>query len=391
MRRRFGTVARGGLLAGLVLAAALAGCSDEKSGSADANKTPAADPAAGKHVAETQCRPCHAVDGRGTTPGIPNLAGEPQQYLLASLSEYRNGRRLHGALRNIASSLTDAQTRDVTAYFAGLQRQAINGHAPVFSPFEHGKALSPTCVKCHGANGVSTTPGTPNLAGQQPHYFVAALQEYLNGTRETSPMHALIRGLDKLDMDSLALYFGSQTPLQRPKAAVGDAAAGERHTVLCAGCHGLQGVSSDSSTPSLAGQDAVYLVNAIKAYRAKRRNEPMQRAVAALSDKDVDDIAAYYAGLPAHAAEDGPGLVREITQKCDRCHSAAAAGVPAAFPVLFGQDKDYLIMALRAYRDGRRQSSVMHNMSIPYGDAVIESVASFYASRAPAGETGGKQ
>jgi cytochrome c553 len=39
-------------------------------------------------------------------------------------------------------------------------------------------------------------------------------------------------------------------------------------------------------------------------------------------------------------------------------------------------------MALRGYRDGRRQSTVMHNMSVPYGDAVIESLASFYASRA---------
>jgi cytochrome c553 len=38
-------------------------------------------------------------------------------------------------------------------------------------------------------------------------------------------------------------------------------------------------------------------------------------------------------------------------------------------------------MALRAYRDDRRVSSVMHKMSLPYGDAVIESLASFYASR----------
>jgi len=58
-----------------------------------------------------------------------------------------------------------------------------------------------------------------------------------------------------------------------------------------------------------------------------------------------------------------------------------ASAMPIAFPTLAGQDKDYLVMALRAYRDGRRQSSVMHNMSIPYGDAIIESLATFYATR----------
>jgi cytochrome c553 len=54
-----------------------------------------------------------------------------------------------------------------------------------------------------------------------------------------------------------------------------------------------------------------------------------------------------------------------------------------AVPIINGQDEDYLIMALRAYRDDRRRSSVMHVMSVPYSDTVIESIASFYASQPP--------
>jgi cytochrome c553 len=50
-------------------------------------------------------------------------------------------------------------------------------------------------------------------------------------------------------------------------------------------------------------------------------------------------------------------------------------------PKIAGQDRDYLVMAIRAYRDERRASSTMHNMSLPYGDAVIESIASYYASQ----------
>lgn len=373
------------------LAAVLAGCSDEKAADAKAGKPTAADLAAGKAVAEKNCQPCHQLDGRGTAPGIPNVAGEPQQYLALSLTEYRSGKRLHGALRNIAVNLTDLETQNVTAYFASLPRRPADTKVADFSPYEHGKTIAPSCISCHGENGISTTPGTPNLAGQQPQYFVLAMQEYLNGTRETSPMHGLLRKLNKIETESVALFFGSFAPNVRPKPAFGDPVAGEKRTVVCGGCHGVHGIAVDTATPSLASQDPTYLVRAIKAYRNKRPHEQMQRAVAALTDKDVDDIAAFYAIQPGRAADDGPKLVEEITQKCNRCHGPDGASATAAFPLLYGQDKDYLVMSLRAYRDGRRQSSVMHNMSIPYGDAVIESLASFYARQSKAANTGASQ
>lgn len=373
------------VLIGVLLAVMLAGCSDNKSaGDKGAAEKPAAvDLAAGKAIAEKTCLPCHGLDGKGKAPGIPNLGGQTEHYLIASLKDYKDGVRLHGALRDIAAHLSDDDTRNVAAYFSSLPPVPPERGA-VFSPYDHGKSLAPACTKCHGENGVSNVSGTPNLAGQQPHYFVNAIQEYLNAMREKSPMHGLIRGLNRVDMESLALFFASQTPAERPPPPFGNPAAAERKTILCAGCHGLHGVSSDSGTPSLASQDPVYLVNAIKAYRAKRRNEPMQRAVAALSDKDIENIAAYYTVQKSRRAEDGPALVREITEKCDRCHGSATPGATVAFPRIRAQDKDYLIMALRAYRDGRRHSSVMHNMSVPYGDAVIESLASFYATKAAA-------
>jgi cytochrome c553 len=362
------------------LAATLIGCSRQQSSDNTASKSEAVDIAAGKAIAEKTCMPCHGLDGRGTAPGIPNLAGQIDHYLVAALKEYKDGTRVHGALRNIASQLSDSDTRNVAAYFASLPPPRATV-ASAFSPYEHGKSLAPECTKCHGENGISTTSGTPNLAGQQPQYFANAVQEYLNITREKAPMHALIRSLNRVDVDSLALFFASQTPAVRPPPPFGNPAAGESKTILCAGCHGLHGVSTDSATPSLASQDPVYLVNAIKAYRNTRRNEAMQRAVAALSDADIENIAAYYTVQKSRAVEEGPVLLRDITDKCDRCHGTETPGASQAFPHIRGQDKDYLVMALRAYRDGRRQSSVMHNMSVPYGDAVIEGLASFYSSK----------
>jgi cytochrome c553 len=50
-------------------------------------------------------------------------------------------------------------------------------------------------------------------------------------------------------------------------------------------------------------------------------------------------------------------------------------------PKIKGQDRDYLIMALRAYRDDRRESSMMHKMSLPYSDSIIESLSAAYAAQ----------
>jgi len=281
--------------------------------------------------------------------------------------------------------LSDADTRNVVAYFASLPPidASSRQHVQPFSPYETGQKLAVACAECHGVDGNSTKPGVPSLAGQQPRYFASAIHEYLDGSRGTpSPMHMLVRDMRAVEVDSVALYFAAQTPAQRPPAGFGDPAQGERHTVLCTGCHGLLGVSADPATPSLAGQDPQYLVDALKAYRNPRKYEPMIRVVAGLTDTDVDNIAAFYTIQKSKPAENGPALVRELTDRCNRCHGPGVHSADLAIPRLSGQDMDYLVMALRSYRDNRRQTSVMHNMVLPYGDAVVETLASYYASQA---------
>ena len=88
--------------------------------------------------------------------------------------------------------------------------------------------------------------------------MVTAIEEYHRGDRKTAPMKSVLRDASKLDLESLALYYASQTPAQRPAPSVGDAAAGEPRSGMCGGCHGPRGVSRDAATPSLAGQDPQY-------------------------------------------------------------------------------------------------------------------------------------
>ncbi len=370
------------ILLGIVLSLALVGCSEKQSGQSSSDQQGAADVRAGQTLAQEQCAGCHGLDGKGTAPAIPHLAGQRVRYLLASLAEYKEGKRTHAALRDIAKQLTNADARNVTTFYSSLPPiPPVPTDGQVISPYERGKTVAAACAGCHGADGNSKSPRIPSLAGQQPRYFVAAIQEYLTGAREIAPMHALVRDMNRVDLEDVALYFASQTPAERAGAAVGDAAAGEPLTAVCGGCHGYRGVSDDAATPTLAAQDPQYLVGAIKAYRTTRKHLGMQRAVAALNDKDIENIAAFYSAQKSKPAENGQRLVQDLTDKCGRCHNGNVDNPSLAIPNIAAQDRDYLVMALRAYRDDRRQSSVMHVMSLPYSDSVIESIASYYASQ----------
>lgn len=91
-----------------------------------------------------------------------------------------------------------------------------------------------------------------------------------------------------------ALYAASGTVT----ALAADANAGASKAASCAACHGANGISPSPTWPNLAGQKALYLSNQLKAFRDGKRNDPVMSPMAKpLSDKDIDDISAYYASL----------------------------------------------------------------------------------------------
>jgi cytochrome c553 len=79
-------------------------------------------------------------------------------------------------------------------------------------------------------------------------------------------------------------------------AAAGDAAAGKAKIGVCMACHGQSGKGTTPDYPNIGGQSEKYLVSALKAYKSGARNNPiMKPMVAALSDVDLENVAAYYA------------------------------------------------------------------------------------------------
>jgi cytochrome c553 len=82
-------------------------------------------------------------------------------------------------------------------------------------------------------------------------------------------------------------------------AAPPDRKAGQHLATTCAACHGSDGMSVDTSIPNLAGQHYVYLVQQLAAFKSGSRVSPLMTELARpLTDQQIADISAYYAGVP---------------------------------------------------------------------------------------------
>jgi len=97
-------------------------------------------------------------------------------------------------------------------------------------------------------------------------------------------------------MKSLLIALLTSLLFASTSVLAGDAAAGKAKSAVCASCHGPAGVSSNPLWPNLAGQHEQYLAKQIKAFRDGVRKDPMMAPmVAALTDDDIANLAAYYA------------------------------------------------------------------------------------------------
>jgi cytochrome c553 len=378
-------------LATLLIPVLLAACSEDKKPAEPAVVAlPPPDAAAGRKVAERLCVSCHGFDGLSTAPDIPHIAGQKPEYLFTAMREYITGAREHAALQALQSKLNETDERDVAAYYA-TQKPALpkpvdpQANKQQKSALATGMELTAACAGCHGPDGNGMVPGMPSLAGMAPAYLAAALGAYKKegGSRADGVMAEFVTALDKAKMESIALYYAIQKPKSRGPAPFGDPAAGEPLSGGCGGCHGQKGVSADPKTPSLAGQDAVYFMKAVKAYRdGGRKHETMKGLVAALSDGDIQHLAAFYAAQDPKGVEVSmPLTAEEWAERCDRCHNSDAASPAIVVPVLNAQREEYLVRALSAYRDGKRKHSTMHVMGAPLTDSEIQAISAYYAAR----------
>jgi cytochrome c553 len=356
----------------------LAACSKEPAPSA-----PVVDLAAGKAIAEADCADCHGLDGRGATDEIPNLTAQPSEYLVEAMHAYRDGGRLHAALKDMTSGMSEADIANIAGYYASLPplepvNGALTGQTDESSYIE-GAAIAAICENCHGEKGISNQEGIPSLAGQQPVYLIVSTQEYKSGNRGHEGKAEMLAGLEQVDIEKMAMYFASHSAPAREAPSFGDPVVGKAASAVCGQCHGAGGISHDPMVPNLAGQEPVYLVNAIKAYRSNDRNSDASMPVK--TDEQIENLAAYYSTRKAEASVEGEPSGQAMAAKCDRCHSPTNGERKLNIPSLRGQSYEYLVKAMKEYRRADRDNSMMHKMSSGYSDEMIENLATYYASQ----------
>ena len=167
------------------------------------------------------------------------------------------------------------------------------------------------CAACHAADGNSPAAANPKLAGQHPEYLSKQLASYKeNKARKNPVMMGFAVALTPEDMANVAAHFAAQKPKEGAARNAATVKLGEKiyrggvadkGIAACAGCHGPAGAGIPAQYPRLAGQWADYTKTQLMAFRSgERQNDPqgMMRGVAAkLSDKEIDAVADYIAGL----------------------------------------------------------------------------------------------
>jgi cytochrome c553 len=159
---------------------------------------------------------------------------------------------------------------------------------------------------------------------------------------------------------------------------------------LCSACHGEDGNSKMENIPSLAGQPAFFVLNQLFLMReGVRKVEVMAPFVKDLKDEDLDALSKHFVKLepkPSGEPIDQTLVARgtEIAneKRCASCHGPNLAGQDQ-IPRIAKQRLDYLIRALKEFRDGNRPSAdtLMSGAVAGLADADLVALANFAASR----------
>ncbi|HST75250.1 MAG TPA: c-type cytochrome [Acetobacteraceae bacterium] len=178
---------------------------------------------------------------------------------------------------------------------------------------------------------------------------------------------------------------------------------GRNGVPACRSCHGDKGIGDGSGAfPRLTGQLGFYLYKQLKDFAAGTRPSPVMSPIAAaLSDREMQDVAAYYSSvqgpffplpiLDAKLAQRGgmisaAGIPERNVPACIACHGPAASGMQPSFPYLAGQYAPYLEYQLDQFRLNRRQNSplnVMNDIAARMTEDDMRAVSEYLAAVRP--------
>jgi len=178
------------------------------------NAASAPDPAKGAAISTSVCAACHTNDGSRGSAANPIIQGQHPDYLVKQLTEFKAGKRDNPVMKAMASPLSEADMKNVAAFYAGKQPKpgfAKNKDLVTLGEKIYrggiGDRSVPACSGCHGPSGGGIPAQYPRLAGQHADYVEAQLVAFRGGMRRNNPaMTAIAAKLNDREVKALADY-----------------------------------------------------------------------------------------------------------------------------------------------------------------------------------------
>jgi cytochrome c553 len=319
-----------------------------------------------------------------------------------------------------------SKTRSIATHTIGVKVPSLNEPWKILKGAGH---FETACAPCHGSPAqpqprvaeymLPPPPGLTNIIGKRDaaelFYIVKHGIKFTGMPAWPAPHRddevwavvAFLREMPKLDAAAyheLAVGPGRQAEgapienLQPPREAP------RAVTQSCARCHGEDGLGRGTGAfPVIAGQRREYLRASLHAYARHGRHSGIMGAVAAgLSDKAIDELAAYYAGLPpGRARSRSPdagaitrgqkiafhGIPQSRVPPCIECHGPREGPRNPHYPILAGQHAEYLTLQLELFskhhRGGTKYAHLMHFVAGHLTPEQMRDVAAYFASLVP--------
>jgi cytochrome c553 len=173
-----------------------------------------------KTIAMQVCSNCHGVTGVSTSPNFPNLAAQPQAYLVSQLTAFKHHGRSDPAgfeyMWGISSRLSEDQIAALATYFSELRAPVpvVSGNPERLAAgraiFEQGITASgiPACAGCHGAHAEGMLQ-FPRLAGQHRDYLLKQLMVFQRTDErpEGAVMKVIVHNLTLDNMQDVTAYL----------------------------------------------------------------------------------------------------------------------------------------------------------------------------------------
>jgi cytochrome c553 len=166
------------------------------------------------------CGRCHGVaDTRPKSTLVPLLHGQPKEFLVSALRNYRSGQRRSGIMKPVAAQLDDQEIERLADYYAGLAvlpaeerkgRNELIARGRDIARYGKPSVGVPPCIACHGRDALASYP---RLSGQNAAYMTGQLRLWRDGHNDATPgaavMAPIARQLSDQDIEAAVTYFAS--------------------------------------------------------------------------------------------------------------------------------------------------------------------------------------